>query len=178
MRNETLVGIRGASLLMAACVGVACTTRSATPANEQLGAGDSLYRVRLSHWLRDSVVLDSMTRLVRTDSLYALYRRALDPGGVPESLVTAVVCEERRLGIRYGAIPSRRAISAMQDTVYADHGIDDGLRYFTAQMPNSGMIIGGRSVCGPNPPAAPRMIGVTPLDTELPPRPQPPTVHK
>lgn len=135
---------------------------------------DSAYNARLTSWLRDSVVLDSMTRLVNTDSLYKLYRRALEPPGVTLALMTEVQCEEVRLEIRFGSIPGSRAIRAVEDTMYRDHGIRDGMGYFIAHAPREGVIETGRSRCGPYPPAAPRAIGTTRLDTDLPQRPRPP----
>ena len=43
---------------------------------------DSSYNAELIKWRHDSTVLDSLTRLVRTDSLLRLYRRALEPDRV------------------------------------------------------------------------------------------------
>lgn len=135
---------------------------------------DSAYTSRLAQWLRDSVVLDSMTRLVNTDSLFRLYRRALEPGRVTVALVQQVSCEEERLAIGHESIPAQRAIRAVRDTVYRDHGIRDGFRYFASRAPAEGVIEGGRGRCGPYPPRAPRIIGTTRLDTELGTRPRPP----
>ena len=133
---------------------------------------------RLARWLRDSVVLDSVTRLVKTDSLYKLYRRALEPPGVTLALMTEVSCEEVRLDIRFGSVPASRAIHAVQNTMYRDRGIRDGMRYFIAHAPAEGMIEGGRSRCGPYPPAAPKAIGTTRLDTELSQRPRAPRTRR
>src|SRR5437764_92963 len=84
----------------------ACRSRQA---GEDIGGGDaefrdSTYMARLAQWLRDSVVLDSMTRLVNTDSLYKLYRRALEPPGVTLALMTEVSCEEVRVRIGFGPV--------------------------------------------------------------------------
>ena len=136
-------------------------------------AGDSAYWVVLRKWLRDSAVLDSMTRQVKTDNLYQLYRQALSRSGVTLDLMSAVACEELRLGIRYGAVPSDRAINAMLDTVYRDIGVKDALDYFATRAPSEGKIETGLSQCQPIPPAAPRLIGNTRLDTELPGKPRP-----
>ncbi len=154
--------------------------RSSSPRSEALSNSparsgrDSVYRSQLARWVRDSIVLDSMTRLVRTDSLYRLYRRALDPAGSAAALVQAVFCEEHRLEIRYGWVPSDRAIHALLDTVYQDRGIRDGFAYFAAHAPAEGHVEGGRSACGPYPPAVPLVIGETRLDVRLPPRPREP----
>lgn len=139
---------------------------------------DSAYNARLASWLRDSIVLDSMTRLVNTDSLYKLYRRALDPPGVTLALMTDVSCEEVRLKIGFGSVPARRAIQAVHDTMYRDRGIRDGMGYFVAHAPSEGTIELGSARCRPYPPAAPRAIGTTRLDTELPPKPRAPRAQR
>jgi hypothetical protein len=159
-----------------ALASLGCRSRQA---GERVGPADSLpadsaYASRLARWLRDSVVLDSVTRLVNTDSLFRLYRRALEPGQVTVALVQEVSCEEERLAIGHESIPAQRAIQAVRDTVYRDHGIRDGFRYFASRAPAEGVIEGGRGRCGPYPPRAPRVIGTTHLDTELGPRPRPP----
>jgi hypothetical protein len=128
--------------------------------------------------LRDSIVLDSMTRLVNTGSLYRLYRQALEPPGVTLSLMTEVSCEEVRLMIGFGSVPARRAIHAVEDTMYRDRGIRDGMGYYIAHAPAEGIIEGGRSRCGPYPPAAPKAIGATRLDTELRQKPHAPRTRK
>jgi len=135
--------------------------------------GDSVYASRLARWLRDSVVLDSMTRLVNTDSLFRLYRRALEPGQVSLEVLQEESCEEERLYIEHGSVPAKRAIRAMRDTVFRDHGIRDGMRYFISRAPAEGVIEGGARRCGPYPPRAPDFIGATRLDTELGSRPRP-----
>lgn len=134
----------------------------------------SAYNARLVLWLRDSIVLDSMTRLVNTDSLYRLYRRALEPGGVNNALMTAVACEQVRLKIGFGSVPAGRAIEVLQDTMYLDRGIHDGGGYFVAHAPAEGTIELSPARCGPYRVAAPKTIGTTRLDTELPPRPRAP----
>jgi hypothetical protein len=176
--------VRRSTLAIALCVAVSAFAQncrsagaggssSSSSASARAGA-DSLYRVRLAKWLRDSIVLDSMTRLVQTDSLYRLYRHAVEPTGVSAALVQAVFCEEHRLEIRYGWVPSDRAVHAMLDTVFQDRGVRDGFAYFAGRAPAEGHVEGGRSVCGPYPPAAPLTIGETRLDTKLPPRPRAP----
>ena len=116
---------------------------------------DSVYQQQLADWLRDSVVIDSMARLVRTDSLYRLYRRALDPSGATIELVQQVWCEELRLSLKYGTIPSDEAIDRLLDTVYQDRGISNGFEYFAARAPSHGVV--ESSACGSNLPRAPAM---------------------
>ena len=132
---------------------------------------DSIYQRRLADWLRDSTVLDSMSRLVPTDTLYRLYRRALEPSGVPRELVQRVWCEELRLTLQYGMIPSERAVDRLLDTVYRDQGIRNGFEYFAARAPSQGIV--ESSQCNPNVPRGPQSVGRTRLDRVLPPKPQP-----
>jgi hypothetical protein len=133
---------------------------------------DSAYQQELADWLRDSTVLDSMSRLVPTDSLYRLYRRALEPSGVPRELVQRVWCEELRLTLQYGMIPSERAVDRLLDTVYRDQGIRNGFEYFAARAPSQGIV--ESSQCNPNVLPRPQSVGRTRLDRVLPPKPRPP----
>ena len=144
-------------------------TRSAT---RKGSIEDTAYGRELAKWLRDSTVLDSMMRLVRTDSLYRLYRRALEPPGVTLALVQEVWCEELQLS-KYGVIPSRRAVKRMLDTVYRDRGIRDGFAYFAARAPSSGLVEGSK--CRSHGGVFLDTVGQTPLGVELPPRPRPPS---
>jgi len=132
---------------------------------------DTAFAQRLGEWQRDSAVLDSMTRLVRTDSLFQLYRRATEPSGVTLAVFQEAWCEELQLSKRYGVVPARRAAQRMRDTVYRDRGIRNGFAYFASRAPSSGMVEGSkcRSHGGP----FLDTIGRTPLDVELTPRPRP-----
>jgi hypothetical protein len=162
-------------------ISLSAFSQSCAPAGRPAGspesariASDSGYRLRLARWLRDSSVLDSITHVVRVDSLYQLYRRALEPSGASLAVVQAVFCEEIHLAIQYGYVPSSRAIQALRDTVYRDHGVREGFAYFAAHSPPEGHVAGGRSACGSSPAAAPSHIGQTRLDTPLPPKPHSP----
>jgi hypothetical protein len=135
--------------------------------------GDSAFRSNLRRWLRDSIVLDSVTQVVNTDTLYQLYRQALERKGVTLALMSAVACEELRLAVRYGSVPSNRAINRLLDTVYRDIGVTDGLGYFASHAPSEGEIETGPSECKPFPSTATKKIGNTRLDMDLPPRPRP-----
>jgi hypothetical protein len=134
---------------------------------------DSLYASNLKKYIRDSVVLDSLTNLVNTDSLYKLYRRALEPAGADQALVQAVYCEETRLGLVHGTIPWKRAVARMLDTVYRDRGVKDAFRFFAARAPASGKVESGP--CEPLPSPSPVDVNGTRTDVE-PYRPQPPRV--
>ena len=132
---------------------------------------DSVYAAKLKKYLRDSTVLDSLTKLVPTDSLYALYRLALEPGKADVKLVAAVWCEELRLSLVHGTIPQKRATRRMLDTVYRDRGIRDAFRYFAAQAPSDGKF--DEQACGKLPPESPIEVNGTSTDVE-PYRPRPP----
>lgn len=140
-------------------------------AQTTLAGNDSGYQRSLAEWLRDSVVLDSMTRLVKTDSLYRLYRRAAEPSGVSLAVVQEAWCEGIRLSATFGVVPAERAEKRLLDTVYRDLGVRDGFRYFAAKAPASGLIESNHC-------RFPRAkildsVGRTSLNEELPPRPRP-----
>jgi hypothetical protein len=129
---------------------------------------DSVYRAHLAKWQRDSAVLDSLTRLVRTDSLYALYRAALGPARASPKLIEAIACEWVRLSRLYGQIPSRRAEMRVLDTVYSDRGIrgsKNADRFFSGLAPDTAFSTDSQS-CGKLPPLFPRVVDGTPTDVE------------
>jgi hypothetical protein len=140
-------------------------------ANAASSPEDSVYSVKLKKYLGDSTVVDSLTKLVRTDSLYKLYRLALEPGKADVKLVAAVWCEELRLTLIHGPVPEKRAVDRMLDTVYRDHGIRDAFRYFAAQAPAEGNF--DEQACGKLPPRSPIEVNGTRTDVE-PYRPRPP----
>jgi hypothetical protein len=108
---------------------------------------DSVYAVQLAKFVHDSTLMDSLTRQVRTDSLYTLYRRAVS-GEVGAAVVQALSCEELRLRLHYGTAPAGRAMKRMRDTVYRDQGITkDAFEFFAARAPAEGEIDSGR--CSP-----------------------------
>ena len=97
---------------------VACGPVDAGDRRANAGPADSAYRVALVKYERNSSTLDSLTRLVNTDSLYRLYRAALEPNKATVELVQRVSCEEAHVSIRYGVVPAERATKRMRDTVY------------------------------------------------------------
>lgn len=158
---------------MCAASALACwsSPNDRNPANANAIPEDSADAAKLKKYLRDSTVLDSLTRLVRTDSLYKLYRLALEPGRADAKLVAAVWCEELRLTLIHGPVPEKRAVDRMLDTVYSDHGIRDAFRYFAAQAPAEGNF--DEQACGRLPQRSPIEVDGTRTDVE-PYRPQPP----
>lgn len=144
---------------------VACGPVDIDNRRANAGHADSAYRAALVIYERDSSTLDSLTRLVHTDSLYRLYRAALEPNKASVELVQRVSCEELHLSIRYGVVPAERAMKRMRDTVYRDQGIaGDGFRYFASLVPDFGQIDSQK--CRPVPPTAPDVINGTRTDQE------------
>jgi hypothetical protein len=123
---------------------------------------------RLAEWLRDSTVLDSVTRTVPTDSLYHIFRTALGPKGTTSEHIRQMVCEQVRLGIRYGHVPAARAFDRMLDTVYNDRNVPDAYGEFMYRAPKVSAVDTGD--CQSIEPGS-ATLGRTRLDQELPPRP-------
>jgi hypothetical protein len=109
------------ALILAAVTGAACQTSPAPRPTVDAAARwsqDSANYVRDSiKWVHDSVVVDSISRTVNTDSLYRLNRaqlRAEDP--IP--LQRAIGCEMSRLYWVYGPNAAGDAYHRMLDTLY------------------------------------------------------------
>ena len=163
-------------LLLAAVAGVGYLTFQSMPTDDARTnpvptAEDSAYAAKLKKYLRDSTVLDSLTKVVQTDSLYRLYRQAILSNKVDVNLVAEVWCEELRLTTRHGIIPADRAINRLRDTVYRDIEVHDAFDYLASRAPNEGHF--NSSYCGELPPPGPRVIDGTSTDIE-PRRPAPP----
>lgn len=139
---------------------------------------DTVYQTRLSKYRRDEVVIDSLTNaarqdpIIRTDSLYHVYRLAVQPNGASAADVQLVACLELSLTLRYGAVPSKRIIQQLRDTVFRDIGRRDGLEYFVSRAPEQGAL--RTSACGPRPVVLPDPFNGTRLDVD----PQPPRPTK
>lgn len=158
MQIAELVVWRTKAWLVGAAVGFAafaggCRRSSSSP------PPDSAHAALLQRYVRDSTVLDSLSRLVNTDSLRALYRLALEPSVSGEKLLQEAWCEETRLMVMHGVIPARKAIDRMLDTVYADRGIrgrDDAFGVLAARAPRSSGVDG--RACGRMPPRSPEIV--------------------
>ena len=137
--------------------------------------GDSAFQSRLVKYRHDTAVIDSLTRevrrdpIIRSDSLYKVYRLALRPEGVSVAEVNLLWCLEGALAIRYGRAPRDRVVSGIRDTVYRDHGIKDALEFFLGRAPDQGALDSSR--CTPEPVVAPNPLNGTSTDVEpTPPR--------
>ena len=117
-RSLAVLALSGASTVLA------CQS-SRTPAKDSAWTTDSIaYEVALAKWRADSTVRDSVSRLVNTDSLYALYRSmvlAKDPHAVAQERS----CARYRLVHRFGVIPVDLAVSRMEDTVWQGIALKD-----------------------------------------------------
>lgn len=112
-----------------------------------------------ARFVRDSIVIDSLERLVTMDSLFRLYRTVVTTRRAPVPLVSAVSCEFTRQSFLHGKIPALRRLRRMLDTIYADQGITGMERagsYFFSFAPRSGYI--STSDCGKLPPPFPDSV--------------------
>jgi hypothetical protein len=111
--------------------------------------------------VRDSTVIDSLSRLVPTEALYRKYRELLvspDPAG----LMQEIKCDEFALRWRYGTLPGNDAVKRMRDTVYRKED-KEAVSQAEARFPHSGMFIVSPQTCGITGPKAPKEIEGTSL---------------
>jgi hypothetical protein len=113
-------------------------------------------------WKQDSVVLDSLSRTVNTDSLFRVGRAMLISRD-PARLMNAAACERYRLAWRHGARPAQLAIWRMEDTLYAADEAD-AVEQMRERLDRGFGVELGRKSCGDPGLRAPRTVGATPLD--------------
>jgi len=103
------------------------------------------YDGTVAEWQRDSAMVDSLSRLVPTDSLYAAWRAVL----VAQDLQAAhqrIACNATELRLRYGTHPAALAIERMEDTLW--RGVDPELiRAHDARVPKA-MELSVDEACG------------------------------
>lgn len=154
-------------------LGASCArTRALSPKAQAQWIRDSLdYEGRVSKWVYDSTVIDSIVRSIPTDSLAHLYERML-ASDMPEVELQLIFCEQVRLGRRYGSEPTLRASDQVRDSVYDAVG-GAAVSRMRARMPHTGRITS--SAC-PKAEGAPTTVtpGGTRLDVLLR-RPRPPS---
>lgn len=92
-------------VLLAAVFGAGCDEMRTPPSPE------------LAKWLRDSAVVDSLSRFVNTDSLYHTYHRLLTSEDA-RVVLPAAACQRWRLRKRHGFGPATMAIERMFDTLW------------------------------------------------------------
>ena len=147
-----------------------CAAKPAPPTPAQQAA----YEQRLEKFIRDSALIDSLARPVRTDSLYRLYRLALRPSGTDSVLLNAIGRERLRIGFIHGNVPALRRVHAMLDTVFADRGIHEwrkAERFLLSSAPRTFIV--STDACGRLPPNIGDVVNGTHIDVE-PVRPRPP----
>jgi hypothetical protein len=172
------VRLVGLLLLLLSSAGAACqhnADRSTPPSPEWL-RDSTKYVADSAKFVHDSVVRDSISRTVNTDSLYRLYRRMLAAAD-PVPVMAMVGCELGRLTWTHGGLPGLAAVTRMEDTLWR-HDERDSVKRMWARVSNMSvedMAKQGLSPkrCGWRGPNHPEFFNGTDLDA-LPPRPQRP----
>lgn len=98
----------------------------------------SMYETQLSHWRHDSLVIDSLARLVPMDSMYRLYRTMLTAPN-PIDYVPSVICLTGDLVWHYGSRPYSTARKRMHDTLWTK-GEEAAARAMEDRVPKSGVV--------------------------------------
>jgi hypothetical protein len=104
-----------------------------------------VFEERLSHWLHDSIAIDSLSRFVPTDSLARLYRAMYDAQN-PRSYVVPVMCLEYDLVFHYGRAPADFAMHRVTDSLWKPG--EDGLGSIERRMPSTALFTVSDSICG------------------------------
>jgi hypothetical protein len=134
----------------------------------------AIYETQLGRWRHDSLVIDSLARLVPMDSMYRLYRTMLTAPS-PIDYVPSVLCLTDDLVWRYGTRPYSTARKRMNDTLWKK-GEEAPARAMEDRVPNSGAITIDTKNCSVlrrSDHAPDSVVGVS-LEVQ-PPRPVPPT---
>lgn len=132
------------------------------------GVMDSVHDAHLRAWLRDSAVIDSIARLVPTDTFVMLYTGMVSAKR-PHLVWRELACYEDRVTRRYGG-GARAAVSErIRDSVWSAAG-RGAVREMERRIP-SGIYIGTEHCPRYDGPKAPRMIGETDIWAPLPGRP-------
>jgi hypothetical protein len=140
------VGLLILAALASGCPSAEPDPPPSSPAIDPWRRDSGAYEAALAIWLRDSAVVDSVSRTVDTDSLYRLYRRLLtDPNPAP--LVQEIACEEWRLRRRYKPLPFEAAERRMLDTVWLPHETD-AVRQVNARLSGIDEPTADRWTCG------------------------------
>jgi hypothetical protein len=134
---------------------------------------DKNFQAQLVKYRHDKAVIDSLTRVARqdpilkTDSLYRVYRWALRPQGVSVADVNVLHCLETALLIRYGIAAWGRVLGELRDTVFRDRGVKDSVeavQLYWSRAPSQGRLDTENCAREENP--HPDEIDGTPLDRE------------
>lgn len=145
---------------------------SRPPGSSTEDSSRSAYTAEEQRYRRAEFVLDSLSKLVDTDSLYRLRRATLAPGDTM-SILRAISCETFRLTWRHGSIPAVRAIKRMDDTVWS--GLSSDMRRRGEQYPGRFVSIPTLASCGTGERASTSVEGVSLMFN--PRRPVPPKIQ-
>jgi hypothetical protein len=111
MRHDILRTVAG--ILLAAVAASGCRSR---PRDAQWRADSADYVANLSAWLRDSAVVDSITRSIDLAEFLASYEAMVK---APQPLLAhqRVLCERLRVSWDYGSVPAELAAGRARDRV-------------------------------------------------------------
>jgi hypothetical protein len=84
---------------------------------------DSAYHAKLASWLRDSAVIDSVSRTIDASEMIAAYD-AMVTAPNPLLLQPRVLCEHVRLAWDYGSLPTDAVAERARDSVMRRRGRD------------------------------------------------------
>ena len=112
-----------------------------------------LYLAQLAEWQRDSAVIDSLSRLIDTDSLLRL-RRAVLRTGTDGPYRQAMMCEYHRWTWQHGHRPAEKA----SERLYAAFTPQEMDRYRRITSTGAGVSEVNESLCGPAGKAAPKEV--------------------
>ena len=106
------------------------------------------YLAKLQEWRRDSAVIDSLSRLVDTDSLLQIQRAELRADRVDRISMQAMMCETFRLHRRHGTRPLDVAMARL-DSAFTP---EERRRYRRISLSApAGFYRADSAVCGPPP---------------------------
>lgn len=112
-----------------------------------------LYLAQLADWKRDSSIIDSLSRLIDTDSLLRL-RRAVLRAGTDLPYRQAMMCEYSRWTWQHGHRPAEKA----SERIYAAFTPQEMDRYRRITSTGAGVSEVNESLCGPAGKAAPKEV--------------------
>lgn len=114
------------------------------------------YETAMVTWRHDSLVIDSVSRTIKTDTLFGLYRRMIS-APTPYPWLQRISCARARLTWKYGALPTERAVQRMRDSLW--NGVADSIRarYESTEGHPVSVVIGPET-CGSFGPKGPSVV--------------------
>jgi hypothetical protein len=141
------------------------------PHDEQWRADSAAYPAKLAVWLRDSAIVDSVSRTIDASELIAAYD-AMVTAPNPLTLQPRVLCEHVRLTWDYGSLPTDAVAERARDSVARRHGrgvFDEAFR----RTPERAVVEGPGNQCRGTRERPLERVGQTSLEFKDP-RPLPP----